>query len=356
VRIQFASFFRSVAGGSLLLVSVLASPQTAKQVAKSSFPSIALLVLQDSHQQPISLGSGFFVREGVVATSLHVLAGASGGYIKIVGGRTKYPINGIVGRDSRSDLALIAVGTNSPALSLAEDAAPDIGEDIFALGNPEGLEGTLSSGIVSGIRQVGAESLLQITAPISPGSSGGPLLSSSGKVIGITAATYSEGQNLNFAIPVKYLRHLLAGLNPTSKIPLQQNAKSSEGRSVLEDLGSPATAGVVAGQFRWDDNGKGYTFSLRNEMTSPVRDVYCLVILYDRNKNPIDFNAISYPSVLPPGLAKRLHGDDLDFSVFGLVEAYLPSDPPSGIGRNYRAEDPAKGQVEFRVLDFRIAN
>lgn len=352
--IRFAGHLRRIAGTALLLANVLAAAQAAKQVAKSSFPSVALLVLQDSHQQPISLGSGFFVREGIVATSLHVLEGASNGYVKIVGRPTKYAINGIVGKDTRSDLALIAVETKAPPLSLADDAFPDVGEEIFALGNPEGLEGTLSVGIVSGVRQTGTESLLQITAPISPGSSGGPLLSGNGKVIGITAATFSEGQNLNFAVPVKYLRRLLAEMNPSSQMPLQRNIKSPAARSVLDDLGSPATAGIVAGQFRWNDDAKGYTFSLRNEMGGVVTNVYCLVMFYDRDKNPIDFDTVTYADVLPPGLAKRVHGGYLDSSVYGLVEKYVPGDP-SHSGRNYRAEDPSKGQVEFRILDFRFA-
>jgi len=84
-----------------------------------------------------------------------------------------------------------------------------VGDEVFVVGNPYGLEGTLSQGIMSGLRSVGPDSLLQITAPISPGSSGGQVLNSQGEVIGVAVATLTDGQNLNFAIPVSYLKAFL---------------------------------------------------------------------------------------------------------------------------------------------------
>ncbi len=85
-----------------------------------------------------------------------------------------------------------------------------IGEEVFAVGNPQGLEGTFSQGIVGSIRDLAGGSLVQITAPISPGSSGGPVLNGKAELVGVTFATYKGGQNLNFAIPSQYLKDLLA--------------------------------------------------------------------------------------------------------------------------------------------------
>lgn len=92
----------------------------------------------------------------------------------------------------------------------------------IAIGSPEGFEGTFSQGVVSGVRERRGERLLQISAPISPGSSGGPILDQSARVVGISVLIYREGQNLNFAIPSDYLSKLLAhtsALQPLSELP-----------------------------------------------------------------------------------------------------------------------------------------
>jgi S1-C subfamily serine protease len=100
------------------------------------------------------------------------------------------------------------------------DAGHAVGDKVYAVGNPLGLEGTFSEGIISGMRFIGGHATMQITAPISPGSSGGPILDGSGSVIGVAVATFKNGQNLNLAIPVGYVSRLLtivstdAGINP----------------------------------------------------------------------------------------------------------------------------------------------
>jgi S1-C subfamily serine protease len=185
--------------------------QTAQQIAKKAFPSVVLLVIEDTNGQPVSLGSGFFVREGEIASNLHVVEGASRGYAKVVGQTTKYDIEGITGIDPDRDLVLLkSSATRTMSMSLGNSDVLEIGEPVYVVGNPQGLEGTFSQGIVSSIRQVGSDKLLQITAPISPGSSGGPVLNSKGEVIGVSVATFRGGQNLNFAIPSNYVKALLA--------------------------------------------------------------------------------------------------------------------------------------------------
>ena len=187
-----------------------ADGQTAQEVAKKAFGSTVLPVMEDANGQPLSLGSGFFVRDGEVASNLHVVEGAARGYAKLVGQKTKYDIEGITTIDPQRDLVVIKISASgSPTLALGSSDAVQVGESIYAVGNPQGLEGTFSQGIVSSIREVGTDKLLQITAPISPGSSGGPVLNGKGEVIGISVATFRGGQNLNFAIPSDYLTTLL---------------------------------------------------------------------------------------------------------------------------------------------------
>jgi S1-C subfamily serine protease len=326
-----------------------AGAQTPQEIAKKAFPSVVLLVMEDPNGQPVSLGSGFFVGERIIATNLHVVEGSHQGYAKIVGQRAKLDIEGTVGIDPNRDLVLLKVSvTGAPAMTLGKSDAVEVGEAVYAVGNPQGLEGTFSQGIVSSIRQVGSDKLLQITAPISPGSSGGPVLNSKGEVIGISVATFKEGQNLNFAIPSEYLRLLLEKAGPTK--PLTEVKPSAKHKSILADLGGRITEGVVGANLTYDNsslpNGR-YSFSLVNKLRESVRNVYCLIVFYDMDGNPLDVAVVGYDGVIPGGLAKRITGS-VDESVERLNNP-TPAFP-------YVPEPPRKpkGKIEFRILDFQI--
>jgi S1-C subfamily serine protease len=157
----------------------LSSP---REIADRTFPSVVLVVVNDSNGEPLAFGSGFYVRSNVIATNLHVIDGAAGGYVKIVGQTEKHVIKGTVAVDSQHDLVLLDTGETAAApLLLGDSSQIGVGDEIFAVGNPRGLEGTFSEGIVSSIRQMETSTLLQITTPISPGSSGGPILNVAGK-------------------------------------------------------------------------------------------------------------------------------------------------------------------------------
>ena len=166
-------------GFGVLATNYVAQAQDARLIAKNVFPSVVLLEMQDGNHRPLKLGSGFFVRNDIVATNYHVIEGAANGSAKIVGEALTYRIEGTVGIDKSRDLALLKLtGINGKPLLLADISQIEVGQEIFALGNPRGLEGTISPGIISGLnfREVGGENLIQITAPISAGSSGGPVV------------------------------------------------------------------------------------------------------------------------------------------------------------------------------------
>ena len=190
----------------------VATPQTPQQIAKSALASTVLIVMEDADGQLLSTGSGFFVEHGIIATNLHVVEGVFKGYVKRVGIDKTYRIESIVAMDTRQDLALIRVSDiSAPILPLGRSDNVQVGESVYVAGNPIGfLEGTFSDGIISGVRefQVGSQRI-QITAPISEGSSGGPVLNDKGEVIGVAVSTITVGQNLNFAIPSNYLNELL---------------------------------------------------------------------------------------------------------------------------------------------------
>ena len=209
-----------------LLITVFASAtaeaQTAREVARESFPSVVTIIAKQPNGKTVSLGSGFFVEPGMIATAYHVVKGASALFAKGMSQRQLFRVR-LVAVDTKTDLALLGRPSEPRippfsefeaildlrSLPLGDSSAVEVGEEVYAVGNPEGLEGTFSQGIVSGIRRVGDRDLIQITAPISHGSSGGPVLNRQGQVIGVAVGAIRTGQNLNFAIPASRLRSLV---------------------------------------------------------------------------------------------------------------------------------------------------
>lgn len=156
-----------------------------------------------------SLGSGFFIAENIIATNYHVIEGATQANCYLINSNISYAIEGYLAVDKNADLVLLKVSNlNKPPikLSLSEDV---IGQKVFVIGSPKGLPGTISDGIISAFRDTDGTRLIQMTAPISSGSSGGPVLNSLGELIGISVSQIVDGQNLNFAIPKSYLELLI---------------------------------------------------------------------------------------------------------------------------------------------------
>ena len=178
--------------------------------------------MQDSAGETLGFGSGFFVRQDLVATNYHVIEGAARGTAKLVGKSTKYTIEGVTATNTYNDLVLLKVSASGiKPLPLGNSDRVKIGERVYVVGNPKGLEGTFSDGIISSKRGGYSNQRLQMTAPISPGSSGGPVLNTRGEVIGISFMMVEGGQNLNFAIASNHLKTLLALSNtvrPLSRV------------------------------------------------------------------------------------------------------------------------------------------
>ena len=346
--VHFASL-----GLLLFCVVIVATAQTPQQIAQKAFRSTVLLVMEDANGQPLSLGSGFFVGDGQIATNLHVVEGATRGYAKLVSQETKFNIEGYTAIDEKRDLIILKVTAfGTQAVSLGDSDFAQVGETVYAVGNPRGLEGTFSDGIISSIRPVGTDKLIQITAPLSPGSSGGPVLNHRGEVIGVSVLTIRNGQNLNFAIPSNYIKDLLTEVGYMR--PLSQ-AKPTKGQhSLLTNFGSQSSEGVTGGKFTWSsrhvggtDSNRIYTFSLRNRLRENVRNVRYLVIFYDQLSDPIDAAFEQFSEIIPAGLAKRNEGFVSDYSVKKLSTR---QGPPGFVGTREIIET----WVEFRILDFEI--
>lgn len=314
-----------------------AHAQTAQQIARKAFDSTVLLVMEDANGQPLSLGSGFFVGDGQIASNFHVIEGASDGYAKLVDGDVKYGIDGVVAVDMEHDLVILKVSAQSPTLPLGDSRAVQIGEPVYAVGNPQGLEGTFSQGIISSIREIEGDNLLQITAPISPGSSGGPVLNGKGEVIGVSVATFRGGQNLNFAIPANYLATLRSESDAANAKPLAAIKTDKNRNSILSSWDSQGDDGVVGGQVAWWSESSyasgSYSFSIRNKLREDIKNVLCLVIFYDGGDNPIDVDYVEHKGIIPARLAKR-KDERISQSTEKLVKK--------------------TGRVAVRVLDFQL--
>ena len=208
-------------------------PQFDLNLIEEVTASTVLLVMNDSNNNPISMGSGFFVQPNTIATNHHVIEGAAHGTVNLVGMPTKYTIDSVLAIDKDNDLALLKVSASSDIKSLTlinDSETVRRGEGVFVVGNPNGLEGTLSVGIISNLHPLGDSKRLQMTAPISPGSSGGPVLNRNGEVIGVAVGSNQAlgAQNLNFAIPSNYLKKLLNQLRSATPLLEQEQSISAE--------------------------------------------------------------------------------------------------------------------------------
>ncbi len=197
------------------------SPQNAIPLAQRALDSTVLLVTENANDKPLSFGSGFFVGNNLIATNLHVVHGAEKCLAKPFGQEAMYEIEGYTAIDPENDLIILKikqVDESVVPLNLGSSVSIHIGEPVYAVGNPKRYEGTVSNGIISGIRD--ANKLIQMTAPISPGSSGGPVINSNGEVIGVSVLSHNDGQNINFAIPSAYVKKLITSIEEHTVYPL----------------------------------------------------------------------------------------------------------------------------------------
>jgi S1-C subfamily serine protease len=190
-------------------------PYSPRQIAHRSLPSVVSLFIENPEGGLVLSGSGFFVAPTIVATNLHVIGPDALGFVKHPGEDLLYPIDRVVAVDSLHDLALVTVRRHTcAALPLGDPSKAVVGDEVFVVSNPRGYEGTFSQGIVSAVRREGGVDVMQISAPMSHGSSGGPVLDSAGRVIGVATALVDGEQNINFALPSSLVADLLARVNP----------------------------------------------------------------------------------------------------------------------------------------------
>jgi tetratricopeptide (TPR) repeat protein len=206
-----------------LLVFVAASTPRAATAQEASLPdlirrvkpAVVSIITYDAKGDALMTGSGFFIRPGEVVTNVHVIEGARRAEIRTLDGKGKtYPVAGVLASDDEGDLAILSV--NLPAdrarqLELST-TMPEEGESVFIIGNPLRLEGSVSNGIVSAVREVpNLGKIVQTTAPVSQGNSGSPVFNMKGQVIGIITIKVTNGQNINLALGAARIGALESG-------------------------------------------------------------------------------------------------------------------------------------------------
>lgn len=301
---------RKASATSALPVPRISRELATTEIADIALPAVVSIAASDGTGS-VSMGSGFVIAKGFITTNYHVVKGARDVTVKFSDGRSvSSPGYIAVSKDSQYDLAIISCDTGAVRpLSLAESSAVRIGESVVAVGSPQGLNGSISTGIVSGIRKISDifpdldlsnATVFQTTAPISHGSSGGPLIDTHGNVIGMNTLSLSfvtSGQNLNFAFASDYVRALYSSASSQ-----QVNSWATDLVAGAVDSHQPATTiaspppasdtdpATVLTRSAQDAIASGLiTFDFYNVMLYGGRITSLCVAISNRSNTPVTF-------------------------------------------------------------------
>jgi Tfp pilus assembly protein PilF len=195
----------------LLIIPIEAKAQDIlPELVRRIKPSAVAIETFDSRGEKLSRGSGFFIETDRIVTNRHVLEGAFRAEVHSSTGAV-FPVKGVLAVDAEGDLAVLKIDPPAPAIRPLplDKTSPQEGESVVVIGNPLGLEGSVTNGIVSAVRDIPTFGrIIQITAAISSGSSGSPVVNMQGQVIGIATLQITGGQSVNFAIPSERISQL----------------------------------------------------------------------------------------------------------------------------------------------------
>ena len=286
----------------LLLITVTqVAALDVKSVFETTRPSVVLIVSYDENDQPTGMGSGFFFGDTkTIATNLHVVQNAAKLAVKLSSGETGW-IGTVLGVDAERDLVLLQSSVIGTPIKAA-GRLPDIGEDILAIGNPSGLEGTVSTGIISGIRTEDGSQYFQITAPISPGSSGGPIIDENSEVLGVSTFYLDGAQSLNFAMPAAYLMKLYAA---KSKAPLSVLKTSIDAK--LQRVEGNVKIMFAVMEFSAHSEYSNLNLSVVNKSGNLIKDIKIVVNYFGSDtETPIHYSLHKLEEEVPPNLSLRI--------------------------------------------------
>ncbi len=197
---------KTVSSSARYLIPGISYEKKPQEIFQEASSAIVYIITQKAIGEA-TIGSGFVVdHEGVIVTNYHVVQSAKQIEVQFKNGET-YPVTGVIYENPKQDVCLLKINARDlPVIPLGDSSAVKIGEALYCIGNPLGLEYSFSDGILSGMRDYEGFKWLQFTAPVSPGNSGGPLLNSKGEAIGIVTFLIEKGQNLNFALAINQIK------------------------------------------------------------------------------------------------------------------------------------------------------
>ena len=217
-----------------------ATAESFAELVKKANPAVVTIITYDERGKKTGLGSGFFInKDGHLITNYHVVDSSEYAIVRLFDHREfKISPTNVISRDKKADLIKIAVPITGevPGFLEINSNLPEVGERIIVMGNPLGLEQTISDGVVSAIRNLeDFGDIIQISAPVSPGSSGGPVMNLKGEVVGVATAMSRRGQNLNFAMPSSKIIALQTAPKKTTLV--QKKSEPAPGKELDIILG-----------------------------------------------------------------------------------------------------------------------
>ena len=320
--------------GLLFSCQALAEPLAPRVIAAQVTPAIVSIASYDQWGEIIGTGTGFLVDDqGTFVTNWHVLEGAAHLQVELATGE-RFSNVYMLADDQQRDIAILRVPTErTPAVYLGVDQDLEVGDPVFVMGNPLGLDRTFSNGMVSARRMIDGSEAIQITAPISPGSSGGPVMDDRGQVVGVATWYFDTGQNLNMAVPIRYVRPLLAMQHTPvlfTGTPSQVPALAAQ-PTQSSSLRRPASIDTRA-QDRWSEQvleqlAEAEALLLSQEITRSHEPV--LGELNDGQSGIVSIKVERGVSYLIGGACDE-DCDDLDFYLYGSENELLAQDDEEG--------------------------
>jgi Tfp pilus assembly protein PilF len=302
---------------ALILVSLVFSTTPLRadsipEIVAKAKPAVVEIVTTNATRTPKTLGTGFFISpDGLVVTNQHVIKGADS-ITAVSNNGAIFLLERVVAQPVGVDLVVLKFhALDVPFLKLGGSTVAVEGQKVIVIGNPTGLMGTVSDGIISAFRE--NRSLIQITAPISPGSSGSPVMDENGQVIGVATLQSVEGQNLNFAIPVEQvlsapLVQLLTGLPfsgetlPSATLRPANNAKPyfDSGLAYLGSKDFDKAISDLTEAIRLDPNSfvayaeRGWAYFVHSDYDKAISDYNDVIRLDPNNTSAYDTRGTAY--------------------------------------------------------------
>lgn len=311
------------------LTSLLGSSLAPSEIYSKCASAVFYISVYDKDGRPLGQASGFFIdSNGTAVTNYHVIENAYSARIKMTDGNI-YNVLGVYSCDAINDLALIKVdGSGFPYLETGDANSISTGTTVYTIGNPLGLESSISQGIVSYFhREIGNTPYVQITAPISPGSSGGALLDASGKVIGVTTGGYTSGQSLNLAVPIDCLLSLSrTSLSKFGKVIPVGKETSYAANPTVPDFGAYFGRNLYTSR-SYSSSDYSYTYVMPTSVSNPIAIYHSLLEKWGYKYNSVytsnTFNGDYYSKDNVTVLVATRNVDGTDYA---LIAVYYTTD------------------------------